>query len=116
MSTTITPKQSTQYEVGAILCDTWACEQTNVDFYCIVKISGDWVTVVQMTKITKPYGGPLSMETEETPGTIDTTKRAIRKKLKRYNGEISGFSFRDGITGGWCRLWSGKPKLATHYA
>lgn len=113
---TTTPKQSETYEVGAILVDTWGCEQTNVDFYCIVKMAGDWVMIAPMTKTSKPHGGPLSMETVETPSEIDTTKNPIRKKLKRFNGEISGLSLRDGISGGWVRLWSGKTKLATHYA
>lgn len=113
---TIIPKQSTSYEVGAILCDTWGCEQTNVDFYCIVKVSGDWVTVAPMTKITIPDGNHLNMTTKEMPGVIKQDKPTIRKKLKRFNSEISGFSFRGYGGGGWCSLWTGKPKFASHYA
>lgn len=116
MSTTITPKQSTQYEVGAILCDTWGYEQTNIDFYCIVKVSGDWVTVAPMTKASALGGEHWSMTTKETPGVINPDKPTIRKKLKSFNGEAAGFSFRNYTGGGWCKLWDGRPKLATHYA
>ena len=116
MSTEITPKHSTTYEPGAILCDKWGWEQTNVEFYCVVKMSGDWVTVAPMTKISTPNGEAWSMTTKEAPGVIDTDKPTIRKKLKRFNGELSGFSFRNYAGGGWCELWKGSPQFASHYA
>ncbi len=115
MTTTIIPKCSTEYEVGAILVDHWGYEQTNVDYYCIIKMAGDWITVAPMTKTSEHHGSAWSMDTVEMPTKIEISKPVFRKKLKRFDGVISGFSMRDS-SGGWCRLWNGKPQIASHYA
>src|SRR3954471_2614147 len=96
----IIPAQSNTYTVGAILVDTWGFEQTNVDFYCIIKVSGSFVTVQKMT-IKQDYN-PGNMTAGNAPGVIDITAAPIRKKLKKdWTGE-HGFSFRDYTGGGWC--------------
>lgn len=110
----IIPKKSDCFEVGAILTDSWGWEQTNIDFYCIVKRSGNWVTVLPMSKHTSQEKG--FMTNEETPGEIDFTSDPQRKKLSGYNGKESGFSFRNYTGGGWCNLWKGQPETSTHYA
>lgn len=111
----VQPKQSDKFEVGAILVDQWGWEQTNVDFYCIVKFSGQYVTVLPMTKITGPENG--FMTNEEEPGIIDFTADPQRKKVHNNSeGQPYGFSFRDYAGGGFCRLWDGKKQTSTHYA
>lgn len=110
----VKPVFSTSYSVGAILSDSWGWEQTNIDFYCIVKISGEWVTVLPMTKISSEESSYMSKS--NMPGEIDFTAKPIRKKLKSFKGVVSGFSFRDYAGGGWCSLWNGKPETSTHYA
>lgn len=115
----LTPTVSKTYQVGAILEDSWGYEQTNIDFYCIIKRSESngkvWLVVQKMLKKVRD-GENMSMSTYETPSVIDTNEKPIRKKLKVFNGEEAGFSFRDYSGGGWCRLWDGKESLATHYA
>jgi len=108
------PKQSNLYEVGAILADTWGCEQTNKDFYCIVKRSGDWVTVLPMTKKTTHNAEAMTSINE--PGAIDYTAKPIRKRLYIYNNEERGFTLRNYSGGGWCDLWNGKKQHASQYA
>ena len=115
MTTTIKPFVSNKFEVGAILEDSWGWEQTNIDFYCIIERKGDWLKVAPMKKASQS-GEPLSMSTYETAVEIDQTKKPIRKKLKSFNGEERGFSFRNYTGGGWCDLWKGTASLATHYA
>jgi hypothetical protein len=110
----IIPQVSTTFTVGAILTDSWGYDQTNIDFYCIIKASGEWVTVLPMTKVTSAEIG--FMTNHETPGEILVNETPIRKKLKKFNGEVSGFSFRNYTGGGWCRLWKGQPETSTHYA
>lgn len=113
---TIEFKASKNFEVGAILVDSWGWEQTNVDFYAIVKRSGMFVTIVKLKKDTTP-GAALSMTTHETPSQeIDTTEKPMRKKVKVFNGEERGFSLRDYAGGGWVDLWKGEAETATHYA
>lgn len=110
----ITPHFSTNYEVGAILYDSWGCEQTNIDFYCIIERKGDWLTLKPMTKKTleSPFRNDTSMIKSVMPGVIIGFEKPIRKKLKRE----SGFTFRNYAGGGWCSLWNGKEKTSTHYA
>jgi hypothetical protein len=112
---TITPHVATSYEVGAILYDSWGYEQTNIDYYCIIERKGDWLTLLPM-KADSASEGPLSMCTIETPLIIDDSNKPIRKKLKIFDGKESGFSFRNYCGGGWCKLWDGKSKIASHYA
>lgn len=114
-NTTIIPQVSETYTVGAILYDSWGYEQTNIDYYCIIERKGEWVKVLPMKRNTQS-GGALSMTTIEAPSEIDYSKTPIRKKVKTFNGKESGFSFRDYSGGGWCSLWDGKPKTASHYA
>lgn len=110
----IVPKQLDCFQVGAILTDSWGWEQTNIDFYCIVKRSGQWVTVLPMTKHTSEEKG--FMTNDEMPYKIDFSADPQRKKLSTYNGKESGFSFRKYSGGGWCRLWDGQAETSTHYA
>lgn len=110
----ITPKHSDTFEPGAILVNSWGWEQTNIDFYCIVKRSGQWVTVLPMTKHTSEELG--FMVNDETPGTINFAASPQRKKLSFYNGKESGFSFGNYSGAGFCHLWKGKPETSTHYA
>jgi len=108
----ITPKVSTEYEVGAILSFSWGYEQTNYNFYCITKVSNDWVTLVEMTKKVESRG---DMRTSVTPNEINLKSEPFRRKLarNRENGKPIGLQIESY---GWCSLWDGKPKEATHYA
>ena len=112
----IVPFISDKFEAGAIVCDFWGWEQTNIDFYCIVKRSGYYVTVLPMFKTSTPDGELLSMVTLETPSSINLSAAPIRKRVRVYSGVESGFSLREGSGGGHCSTWNGKPKRASHYA
>lgn len=115
-NTQIEIKVSEVYEVGAILVDSWGWEQTNVDFYAIIKRSGLFVTIQKLKKNTVP-GAALSMTTHETPAfELDPTEKPMRKKIKVFSEGEAGFSLRDYAGGGWVSLWDGKTKTATHYA
>jgi hypothetical protein len=111
-----TPAQKETFTLGSILVDTWGRDQTNIDFFCIVKVTGTFITVQKMSKVTGEEKGFMTFD--NMPGEIDQTQKPIRKKLKvnRTTGEAIGFSFRDYTGGGWCRLWNGKPTTSTHYA
>lgn len=112
---TIKPTVSEAFEPGTILVATWGYEQTNVDFYCILQRSGEWVTIIEMKQIeasdTLPGNAP-SMTGKVLPTEIDWRSRPFRKKVKSFNGKESGFR----LSNGWATLWNGKPKFASHYA
>ncbi len=104
-------KHSNKYEVGAILVNSWGWEQTNIEFYCIVSRNRDWVGIVPMSK--KITEKEVSFMTNKVEPFQAIDSKPIRKKIKIYNGEESGFSL-NGM--GWCKLWDGKPVTESHYA
>lgn len=109
----VSPHLANKFEVGAILYDCWGYEQTNIDFYCIVKVSGDYITILPMSKHTNyDY---QSMSSQDRPNEIDFAQDPVRKKVKNY-GFDSGFSLRDYAGGGWVSLFKGGYKTSTHYA
>lgn len=112
----VLPEKSDLFEVGAILTDSYGWEQTNIDFYCIVKRAGKWLTILPMTKKSSEMSRQY-MTREELPGEIDFSADPQRKKLQLSSeGKESGFSLRDYSMGGWCRLWDGEKETSTHYA
>lgn len=112
----VVPKHSDKFEVGAILVDSWGWEQTNIDFYCIVKRSGNWLTVLPMSKKSTEMNVQY-MTREELPGEINFGADPQRKKLQLSSeGKEYGFTFRDYACGGYCRLWDGEKETSTHYA
>lgn len=106
----IEPSVMTVYQPGAILEDSWGYEQTNIDFYCIVKRVGNWITVLPMKKEVLSAHGFMTYKS--APTEIDWSEKPKRKRL---SGE-TGFSLRPGMSGGWVTLWKGQPSLETHYA
>ena len=112
------PHASDKYEPGAILVNSWGYDQTNIDFYVIVKRRDNdesgttWLTLAPMTY--GDYREDLPMQGTCTPGVIDAQRKTIRRKLwKGGDGTEQGL----GVDSyGWCSLWDGKPIRWTAYA
>jgi len=106
--------------VGDIFHDSWGYEQTNIDFYCIIKRSGDWVTIMPMGKKETTAQG-YSMTNDVVPTIINWSAKPIRKKIYKSretwrHGQELGFRFGNYSGAGWCSLWDGKPARESHYA
>lgn len=104
------------YQMGAIVSHSWGYEQTNIDFFRIVKRVGDWVTIQKMTAVEKS-NGPTSMTGTVVPGE-DTDAKPFRRKL-RYGSatygtanKIIGFPIKSY---GWASAWDGQPEHVSHY-
>ena len=112
----IEPKQSKEFEVGAILVSSWGYDQTNVDFYCVLSMSkcGNWCTIAEMTSVHAEYD-PHLMTAREMPGVIKDGCKGMRKKIKPSYYE--GGSPRVKIQGWhYAELWDGTAKFSSHYA
>lgn len=110
----ITPQILTTFQPGAILFDCYGYEQTNIDFYMIVKRVGNFVSLWPLEKIKS---SEINFMTHENmPGNLKLPATPCRRKVKSFYGKEQGFSMRDGSGGGWVSLWDGKPKTSTHYA
>ena len=109
----VKPHVAQCYEVGAILENNWGYEQTNIDFYCIIERTANFVTLLPMKQHTSPEVG--FMTNYETPTEIDWSAKPFKRKLAKNKSD--GKEAGCGIASyGWCRLWDGKPSLSTHYA
>jgi len=99
--------------VGDILFSSWGYEQTNVDFYEVVRVPSARSAVVrQIKQITTEDGcGSMSGVTVPKPGEFSlTAKESIRRAAGRHclnGGNLSLVSLQK---------WDGKPKYVSWYA
>lgn len=109
------PHVSENYEVGAILEYSWGYDQTNIDFFVIVKRTespkATWLTLLPIKYGTNTETAWLQGNC--TPGEVVTTAKPIRRKLHKWDGQEHGVAIRSY---GWCSLWDGKPAHWTAYA
>lgn len=123
--------ETTKPEVGQILYSSWGYDQTNIDFYQIVRVSEKgsvWIlpmeTLVSETVGWEQYqvipGSVIyEREVKESLGEnlngyelTHTTKREIKPARHKWidGGGVSLTSY----SGAW--PWDGKPKHMTRYA
>ena len=112
----MTPRVSEVYDVGAILEHSWGYDQTNIDFFVVVKRNTTptgqvWVTLRPMTVSTQETG---FMCGDSVPGVVDYSARPLRRKVHVWNGEEHGVAIWSSY--GWCSLWDGKPSRTSWYA
>lgn len=67
------------YQPGAIVSDSWGYDQTNIDFYRIIKRKGDWLTL-QPLEAVEVSSGPETMTGTVTPGP-DKNAKTVRRRL-----------------------------------
>ena len=100
------------YTEGAFVYASWGYDQTNIEFYRITKRKGDWLTLTPLVSLNED--NPTTMTGTCTPGFTDTTKKPIRRQIRRRDGEEIGCIFKP--TYGWIQAWEGKPVGYTCYA
>lgn len=99
---------ASQYVESAILEHSWGYEQTNIDYWIIVKRSGDWLWLDAIGKKNMVETGSMRGTCEPDP-TKKLDKRRIRRKLhvSKYGGMDMGVAISQ--SGGWAEVWNGKP-------
>lgn len=99
------------YTEGKIVEYSWGYEQTNIDYYLIVKRSKHFAWL-------QPIGEKNRINTGDMNGTCepDATNKLnepiIRRKVKTRDGQEIGFSINDY---GWASLWDGEPSQWSSY-
>lgn len=99
--------------VGDILFSSWGYDQTNVDFYEVVRVPSARSAVVRQIKqaTTESSSGSRLGVTVPKPGEfVSTAKESIRRAVGRHclNG--------GNLTMGSLRKWDGEPKVVSWYA
>lgn len=94
---------------GDILVSHWGYDQTNVDFYYVVKKTGLGVSLIPMGEKIVEY---KDMSGRVVPGEPNFTSKPINRKIKKYTGgvyvRINSFSY--------ARKWNGQPEYFSSYA
>ena len=101
-------------EVGSILVSTWGYEQTNVDFYKVLEVKGDYAKIVQIGS-KQTSDGAQSMTGRAVPNESITVGAPMRRKIKRKgDGGLSSDAIRlTSYSGAY--PWDGKPVSYSSY-
>jgi hypothetical protein len=124
--------ENTTPEVGQILVSSWGYDQTNIDFYQIVRVSEKGsVWILPMERVIKETVG--FEQYQVIPGNVryerevteylgepnangfqlsHTVKQEIKPRRHKWNS--SGYVSLTSFSGAW--PWDGKPEHMTRYA
>ena len=94
------------FEVGTILYSSWGYEQTNVDFYKVLKRTKTQVTFRQMGVISTPEEN-MSGTVQPLKGQWKSEKIFRRKVIQNKFVKIEDFMYG--------RKWDGTPKRFSTY-
>lgn len=103
-----------ELKVGDILCDSWGWEQTNIDWWEVVEVKGQFVTVraIASKKEYDSYGHGMSGDCTPCPGEyirLGYCESTLKRKVIYGNAiKTNGH--------GWCKKWDGTPRSWSSYA
>lgn len=97
-------------ETGTILYNNWGYEQTNIDFYLVVKKTDKTVTLRKLKNINED--SMLSMTGKTTPGEVDLYKKPIRKLVKFDQYQNPYIEMDHNV----CKVWNNEPMFYSFYA
>ena len=94
-------------EVGTIIYTSWGYDQTNVEFFQVVKATK---SMVELRRIGTKHNAIGSMSGQATPDTsVVVEGPLLRRKVNKY-----GYVKIDYCANGY--VWDGKPKYVSSYA
>lgn len=92
---------------------SWGYDQTNVDFYKVLKATPSTVKLIKVAS-TEISDGPQTMTGKVTPNPLQEIGEPFRRKVSEYyEGAmiiIDRSPFRSAL------LWNGTPQRVSHYA
>lgn len=108
------------YQEGCVLEASWGYEQTNVNFYVVVKRSNSFITIQEIQANKNPAldgCGTDAMRGVCIPmienGQYIPVGKPMRRKLAMRDGKVIGCRFETGY--GWISAWDGKPVSYSSY-
>ena len=127
MTTSVIESIKVQPVVGDILYSSWGYDQTNIEFYKVVKISdySVWIQQVgsQITEITgwahekviPTDSSDYQVRDWDNPGAYITKTHPIqRKKIQYFSWDADEIYYVSLNSFSHAKLWDGKPKEASH--
>lgn len=95
-------------QVGSILYSSWGYDQTNIDFYQIIKKKGDFVWIRELKQRVTESVGWCSDMVAPLWGDFTDDSKLLKKKIGAGDLKLKSYSYA------W--LWDGRPKNQTSYA
>lgn len=111
----VTPHVASVIEPGAILCSSWGYEQTNVDFYVVVRTTKSSAWIVKLNNVNVD-GDPSWAEHVVAGDRYDRYAKPSQHRIQRseYSGNVhEGLKIESYA---WAHLWNGGELYASHYA
>lgn len=107
----VAPEPADGYQVGAILQASWGYDQTNIDYFRIIRRTNAtvWLQPLQTLHVED-----VAFMSETVRPGEPTDEPVIRRKLISWDGKVRGCKFAPSY--GWISLWNGREGYATHYA
>jgi len=99
-------------KTGDVLCASWGWEQTNVDFYRVLKRTPCFVTLQEFGSKVTNNPDKHSMTAEVGPAYVLKGEPVKKKVTLSYHGDEEMVM----ICHGFARIWDGKPKRTSSYA
>lgn len=100
--------EQTNFKLGDIISYSWGYDQTNVDFFEVVRVSASSVWIRQRNSSVIETG---NMSGEAKPASGFASEEVLRKKIQIFNGRPI-LSMKHGIG----NLWSGESLRTSWYA
>lgn len=123
--TTVIEKPKVQPRVGDILYSSWGYDQTNIDFYKVVKVSAASVWIQKVGQVWEQLDGFLGeyviptdssdyqVRDWDTNEFITKTHPIKQKRIQtKFAGENGWYVSINDYASAY--PWDGKPKLQTH--
>jgi hypothetical protein len=106
------PFVNTGLQVGDVYASCWGYEQTNVNFYQVIKVTAKTVTVREIEARLHETTGYMSRTVMPLRGAFKFNAVPIRRTFRTYQGQtrISLASYEHASN------WNGKPQNVTSYA
>lgn len=107
-------------QVGDFFVESWGYDQTNIDFYQVVKVSTSgqtvWIRHVQSALVSEDGSG--STHVAPVPDGFDTAYTAsrqgvLRKRLRRYDTGNGAYYSVNLTSYSSASLWDGTPAYQT---
>lgn len=98
---------SKHYSTGDVVYNSWGYEQTNIDFYQVLKVNKSSVTLRRIAQNSNDHGGASGGHSQPCRNEFLQDSKPFTKRLQK-DGWIS---FRHGA----CSKWTGKAVWCSSY-
>jgi hypothetical protein len=109
-----TTRINTGLQVGDIWSSSWGYDQTNVDFYQVLKVTAKTVTVRKIYKETVELTGQFTGTVTPVVDMFARNSKEMRRTVRFWSGNTNpSIKIDDGE---YAYPWSGKPEHVSSYA